>query len=443
MITVKLYAVTLAALLSLLSSLSGCSHERSFSKVSSLAVLQGLTTPTTAQFSLVSPHRPEGLNLTAEGGKSSISLTHISGRYLENFSMGVSLWKATGLQLGTKYTLVIRNAQSRVLDRRFFWALDTSSTSPTIAVASCMSDRYDDDIQEKNWKSVIQNRPDMIFLIGDNVYADKHIGLKGSARPKDLWKRYLDVRTTLYLFKSKRLIPTLAVWDDHDYGVNNGGKHYKYKKEAKEVFEAFYPQRPISGAPHFRRGPGVSSVFRAFNMQWIFLDNRTFRDKKGGERHWGLQQERWLMEQLNSKQKFHGNAIIQGDQFFGGYHTYESFEGYHQKNFTQMMKKIFKSKFPSFFLSGDRHLFELMEIPKEEFGYKTYEVTTSGIHAKVYPGDWEWDKRPNPRQIKGIGEVNNYALLRFHAIGSGPLSFTVQSHNQGSILYEKKLKIMR
>jgi alkaline phosphatase D len=29
---------------------------------------------------------------------------------------------------------------------------------------------------------------------------------------------------------------TLAVWDDHDYGINDGGKEYPKKVESKNIF---------------------------------------------------------------------------------------------------------------------------------------------------------------------------------------------------------------
>ena len=280
----------------------------------------------------------------------------------------------------------------------------------------------------------------MIFMIGDNVYADKNLGYRGPAAPVDIWKRYLETRGRLEIFKSKRLVPILAVWDDHDYGWNNGNKSYKYKEDSKKIFEAFYAQRERGGNSYFEQGPGVSSIFKAFNIQFIFLDNRSFRGEKGRGSHWGELQEKWLMKHLASREKFKGHVLINGDQFFGAYHRFESFEGHRKKHFTRVMEKIFKSRRPSLFISGDRHLFELMEIPKEEFGYKTYEITSSGVHAKMYPSSWnQW---PNPRQIKGIAGVHNYTLIQFH--GQSGLAFHVQTFSGDSkLLFEKKLKVTR
>jgi hypothetical protein len=74
--------------------------------------------------------------------------------------------------------------------------------------------------------------------------------------------------------------------------------------------------------------------------------------------------------------------LINGDQYFGAYHPFESFEGNHPKrfkDFLQYLKQLYSKRF--IFLSGDRHLFEEMTIPKDVIGYKTWELTTSGMHA--------------------------------------------------------------
>ena len=420
----------------------GCSHFGSKTKISNLSILQGLTTNTTAQFSIVSLYRWENLKVTAKGGGRVVQLTNIGSMFKEGPSMEVSQWEANDLELGTEYTLFVKDSKGRILDHRLFRVLDTSHSRPKVAVVSCIDDKYRGE-QKKIWNSLIRQKPDIILMIGDNVYADKQLGRMGPAHPGDIWRRYLETRNTLEIFRSQRLIPILAVWDDHDYGWNNGNKNYKYKEKSKEIFEAFYAQKQKTETHHFEQGPGVSSVFKAFDLQLILLDNRSFRDEEGKGSHWGLEQEKWLMKHLNTKGHFSGNVIINGDQFFGGYHPFESFEGHRKRHFTQMMKKIFQSKFPSLFISGDRHLFELMEIPKREFGYKTYEITSSGIHAKMFPSSWgRW---PNPRQVKGIAGIHNYTLIQFNTEKREKgMIFHVQNFDGNSkLLFEKRLKVTR
>ena len=382
----------------------------------SLPILQGFTTATIAQFSIVSPSFEKDMQIVAKEGRNNIPLKLIGKMSKEGTT--VSQWEAQGLKPKTKYKLLIKSPSGRFLDHRYFESLNINFTHPKIAVVSCMDDGYEK-LQRDIWRSLIKQRPDMIFMIGDNVYADKLTGKMWGPRnkpvsPSHLWKRYLDARNTLEIFRTIHLIPTLAVWDDHDYGWNNGDKTYQYKEESKKIFKAFYAQKPhgkssLKTPPTLELGPGVSLVLRAFHLRFFFLDNRSFRDPPGKGSHWGSEQEKWLLTQLHRKGNTQGNVIINGDQLFGAYQPFESFEGHRKESFDSMMRKIFNSPKPSLFVSGDRHLFEFMKIPKEEFGYTTYELTSSGIHANVFPSPWK--NSPNPRQIKGIANIHTYTLL--------------------------------
>jgi hypothetical protein len=94
-----------------------------------------------------------------------------------------------------------------------------------------------------------------------------------------------------------------------------------------------------------------------------------------------------------------------------------------------------------FFISGDRHLAELMKIPKSIFGYETYELTTSAIHASVYPSSW--DKTPNPNQIEGTAGSWNYVIMDTLSLpGKLGLHLNVFGPNQ-KILLKKDLEIRK
>src|SRR5690606_32127208 len=117
-------------------------------------------------------------------------------------------------------------------------------------------------------------------------------------------------------------------------------------------------------------------------------------------------QQAWLFTELAGSTP---TWLISGDQFFGGYHAYESYEGRHPRSFQAFLRRLKSQSAPVVFLSGDRHLAEIMEIPESLLGFRTFEITTSPIHAKVY--DDPWKEFPNPRQIEGVAGVLNYAIL--------------------------------
>ena len=78
--------------------------------------------------------------------------------------------------------------------------------------------------------------------------------------------------------------------------------------------------------------------------------------------------------------------MIEGDEFFGAYQNFESFEGNHPRAFTRLLDEVKKARVPLFFVSGDRHLAQLQKLEPALIGYTAYELTTSAIHAKVFPG---------------------------------------------------------
>lgn len=59
-----------------------------------------------------------------------------------------------------------------------------------------------------------------------------------------------------------------------------------------------------------------------FNL--YFLDGRSFRTLHPEGSHIGIDQEAWLLKNLIDETN--PSILIKGDQFFGGYHSFESFE---------------------------------------------------------------------------------------------------------------------
>ncbi|MGB0455134.1 MAG: alkaline phosphatase D family protein [Bacteriovoracaceae bacterium] len=311
------------------------------------------------------------------------------------------------LSVGKTYRLEILGTKSTLLDVRFFNTINAKGNSLKFAVASCMSDEYPE-AQEIMWNGVLKSNPEAIFLIGDNVYADRVKGeaIREGVGEATLWERYADHRNLLSVFFSSKLIPIYAVWDDHDYGINNGDRYFVHKAEAHFVFDSFYSQKSNT---LLKEAHGVGSHLKIRGQNFYFLDNRSFRDpaedKSGG--HFGDEQEKWLFSSLKKNRET--SWLISGDQFFGAYHRFESYEGQHGKSFDNFLSNIKKTKRRVFFLSGDRHSSELMKIEKEKLGFETYELTTSPIHSKVYPGGFK--KFSNPRQIVGVDDQVNYAIV--------------------------------
>jgi phosphodiesterase/alkaline phosphatase D-like protein len=296
------------------------------------------------------------------------------------------------------------------------------------------------DVGDRIWPEALAHKPDAVFMIGDNVYVDRKNGQIVSGDGDHIWNRYDETRTRLPIFFAETLTPIFATWDDHDFGANDTDRTFPYKQDSTDIFFGFFPQR--KAAPGFERGPGVASIFTGFGLTWIFLDDRSFRspNKSGSpdQTHLGLDQERWVSEHLASAEG--PVALISGDQFFGGYHKMESFEGSHSENFKKLLAEWEKARAPIVFFSGDRHLTEIMKIPPNYLGYPTFEVTSSAIHAKVFPGTLAKD--PNPRQWVGMDGINNYSIIETMRSEPNLLQLSVSAFTLNhKLLYQKTLTV--
>jgi hypothetical protein len=285
-----------------------------------------------------------------------------------------------------------------LMDQRTFRLFNNRLETMKFVVASCLNGLHED--RDVMWKAVQEAKPEIIFLLGDNLYYSKNL-----ISPKDMSNELLRFRQTHPMFFSPRLIPTHAVWDDNDYGMNNGDETYEFKKEAKEYFTLIYPQS--LDQTFIDRGPGVSSRLHLRGMHFVFLDNRTFRsaDKEGS--HFGSEQEEWFFKGIETSGL--PTWIISGDQFFGGYHSFDSYEGKHPTSFKKFIERLSKTPTPFVFVSGDRHMSEIMQFPSSLVGQLSFEFTSSPLHSKVYPDNIE--NFSNPWRVTGVDDQSNFMLM--------------------------------
>jgi len=185
-----------------------------------------------------------------------------------------------------------------------------------IAFGSCA----DEEKPQPLWDAVLAYRPDLFVFTGDNVYGDVHRGrdvAEGEVLA-ELREAYAEARSVAGFMLLRRTVPVLATWDDHDYGLNDGGGDFPLKRESQRLFADFWdlpaadPRRTREGLFHAEvLGPPGKRV------QVILLDTRSFRSPlkptdapgaPGKERYLpdpdpaktmlGEAQWRWLAERL-------------------------------------------------------------------------------------------------------------------------------------------------
>jgi alkaline phosphatase D len=304
----------------------------------------------------------------------------------------------SGLNPSEKYLFQILDSEEKVIDSRELKTLNLQNLNPRLAFISCTRDSIEN---TKYWDSVFNSQPDMLVLMGDNVYGD----LKVDPSPVNLWRRYIEARQRISFYHRKRLIPVIATWDDHDFGFNGAIGTYQHKDESKRALNSFFGRTEIDSV--YSMGPGVSSCFRGFGLQILMLDDRYFRVAKGTANGStvGDTQMRWALQNI---QEFNGPTwIIHGSVFFGGFEKRgESWENQFKPDLHNFLDGIRGTGKKVLFASGDVHHTETMTIEKELLGYESLELVSSGLHSIIHPFG-----SSNPRRRK-ISNKKGFALVQ-------------------------------
>jgi phosphodiesterase/alkaline phosphatase D-like protein len=275
------------------------------------------------------------------------------------------------------------------------------------------------EFQAPMWKALAETKPDLLFLLGDNVYVDDEANITNNGVIEErIWRRYVETRVTLDLYHLKTLIPSLAIWDDHDFGLNNSYGNTPWRGAATDVFRTLYAQDAIM--PEVTWGPGIATAFTAYGQRFYLMDNRSFRGHPIlGRDHWGGEQEEWLLSGLNTHA--HAGWILSGSQIFGGYRSGWSYETQHPLSLKRMLNKIKNVKAPVLFGTGDVHYSEIMKVEKELLGYDTIEITSSSMHSNA-----KEPRKGNKRRIASIGEFN-FVVTDVNVLPAG-LELALRSH---------------
>ena len=223
-----------------------------------------------------------------------------------------------------------------------------------IGIGSCL----DQDFPQPIWQPIEEENLDYFIFLGDNVYGDSifenlYKMKRAYSKQKKLLPDFLD-QTDIF-----------AIWDDHDYGKNDGGSDYKYKKLAENLFLDFW-NVPINDVRRSREGIYFSENKVFFNKKYklIFLDTRYFRSQLKGKKGsyqknndesstiLGKEQWTWLEKELNSN--FDYLFIFSSIQIIPEDHGFEKWSNFPNDR-TKLLKILEKYKDRTILFSGDRH----------------------------------------------------------------------------------------
>ena len=237
-----------------------------------------------------------------------------------------------------------------------------------------------------------------------------------------LKKKYAELEAVADYRKLRDTSTILATWDDHDYGVNDGGNTYSKRKESQQIFLDFFKD-PADSPRRQREGVYASYSFgkKGTTCQILVLDTRYFRDllpraknHKGGVGWYaptkdttktllGEDQWKWLETQLQIPADLRIIASsIQMLSYEKGMENWGNVP-HEQKRLFDLLKK--HKAHHTIAISGDVHFAELSKV--NIGNYPFYDLTSSGL-SHTHKG---WAKAANSFRIGKSHAVLNAGLI--------------------------------
>ncbi len=321
---------------------------------------------------------------------------------------------------------------------------DSPQPLDVIAFGSCARQ----DQPQPVWDRIIAEQPDLFLFIGDNIYGD-------TEDMAVMREKYTQLAEKPGYQRLQQVCPVLATWDDHDYGVNDGGVEYPAKVASQQEFLRFF--REPEDSPRRREGIYDARLFgpEGKRVQVILLDTRYFRSPlqpwPEGERKTrgpyrpsddpdatvlGAAQWEWLETQLRQTAQL--RIIASSIQVIPEEHGWEGWA-----NFPRERERLFAlirdiGANGVVFISGDRHHGEISRLAADEargIGYPLYDITSSGLNQS---STGEVDEPNRHRVSPAAARGTNYGILAVDWSQDDP-ALRLQVHDgEGKVLFEEK-----
>jgi alkaline phosphatase D len=284
-----------------------------------------------------------------------------------------------------------------------------------IGVASCA----DQSKPQPIWDAALQERCGFFVFAGDNVYGD--------AVPFDLARlrqAYAELESKDNFQRLRLTTPHLAVWDDHDYGLNDGGVDFAHKQTSKDEFLRFWrvpasdPRRTRPGLYHAQ-----TIEHQGRRVQLIGLDTRWFRsplkvtDQRGAagrERYLAdadpaktlLGAEQWAWLEARLRERADVRVLVSSVQCVVDGHGWERWGNLPLER--ERLYRLLRTTGARgvVVVSGDRHIGGLYREANAALAYPLYEMTSSGV---THP--WAQAAEAGPNRIAPLVTSMHYGVI--------------------------------
>lgn len=266
------------------------------------------------------------------------------------------------------------------------------------------------------WDDIYNAKPQVFVWGGDIIYAD-------TDQVNKIESYYSELAQLPAYAKLASEVPISGTWDDHDYGLNDGGATFEIKDESKEALLRFLKipeDHPVRSHPGVYHKQQIS--YESHTMAILHLDTRYFRSEltegEGDMRYkpsvygegtmLGEAQWAWLSNEIkNSKDDF--IVINSSIQVVSAEHGFEKWNNLpHERD--RLLALIESSPVPVVILSGDRHISEFSLLkPDAKRNFPLLDFTSSGL-THSYSG---FSGEPNTYRVKEVVSTTSFGILDF------------------------------
>lgn len=286
----------------------------------------------------------------------------------------------------------------------------TNPTIQKIAFGSCNKQNFD----QSFWPTISAQNPDLWVWLGDNIYAD-------TSDMDIMYKKYQLQKNNPYYQNFIQDVPVTGIWDDHDYGMNDGNRTFAKRDQAEDQFFNFL-DIPEDNQVHQYPGIYRTETFghppqqiKIFHLDTRFFQDPLVKTPKGSEKNYvaqpngqvlGEAQWDWLTNELNQSNA-NINIIASSIQVIAEDHRFEMWS-----NFPNQRKKLLDLIVSSevknpIILSGDRHLSEISKINWQ--GQELIDITSSGMTHSYTTGKQEF----NRHRVQNLITIESFATMTF------------------------------
>lgn len=273
--------------------------------------------------------------------------------------------------------------------------------------------------KERMWDTILANEPDIMLLLGDNVYIDhperpttqQYCYARRQHRPE--WQRLVSQ------------VPTYTIWDDHDFTYNDGrgeaGVDAPYWK--KDVWRLYRQQWANPAYGQGEEAPGCYYRFSRGDVDFFMLDTRYYREdpEQAVASMLGPTQKVWLKNALLASQASFkvicSSVPMAPGTKPGSLDTWDGHAAERQELFDYLAQNQISGVL---LLAADRHRSDLWKIERKN-AYPLYEMMSSRL-TNVHVHDIM------PESIFGYNEKCSFGMLDFDTESIEP-SFTYRIIN--------------